>query len=211
MALRSIEEYATMSAFSIEPVRSSEDLKSAIDIILAYHQWLNEDVSFQGWQEEIDGMPGKYAPPKGELFLARDTSGLAIGCLAVRPLTEGMPLHQRPSPNSHFPYYFVSWSLRQLPDSCEMKRLFILPAGRGLGVGKALVQHSLEFARGAGYKNMKLDTLPHKMGAANKLYKDCGFKETEPYYHNPIKGVLYLSCDLNEPDRKQVSSRQMET
>ena len=113
-------------------------------------------------------MPGKYAPPTGELLLAR-SGGEALGCVGMRPIGE--------------------------PAICEMKRLFVSPAARGLGVGKALVADIIHAAQQAGHGEMRLDTLP-TMTAATALYREAGFVEIDAYYDTPIAGTVFMSRKL---------------
>ena len=76
-----------------------------------------------------------------------------------------------------------------------MKRLFVRPAFRGLGLGRQLVEATLDCARRKGYDAILLDTLSD-MEAARALYEDLGFEEVPPYYHNPIPGAHYLKAQL---------------
>ena len=157
------------SSFQIHPVRSREDLKATVTLFTAYADSLGIDLSFQNFAAEMAAMPGAYAPPLGELLLARTTSGMAIGCVGLRSL--------------------------KLPWCCEMKRLYVAPEGRGLGVGKALVDSVVEEAAKRGYKEMMLDTLP-TMGGAIRLYEKGGFVRTEPYYQTPLEGTIFLARGL---------------
>ena len=157
------------SSFTIVPVRTEKDLKASVELIQAYTAWLNIDLAFQDFAAEMASMPGKYAPPLGELLLARNAVGEPIGCVALRPL----------------------W----LEGCCEMKRLFVPPSGRGTGVGSALVATIIQIAEKIGYREMRLDTLAH-MDAARRMYGRSGFEEIEPYYENPLKGAVYLCKSL---------------
>jgi ribosomal protein S18 acetylase RimI-like enzyme len=76
-----------------------------------------------------------------------------------------------------------------------MKRLYVRPAARGLGIGAALVAAIIHAAEELGYREMKLDTLP-SMPEALALYKRCGFLEIRAYYHNPVPGTVYLGKRL---------------
>lgn len=78
-----------------------------------------------------------------------------------------------------------------------MKRLYLSPASRGLGVGKRLVETVIQEGRKLGYEEMRLDTLP-SMVNARALYKGMGFVECERYYDTPVEGTMFLSLSLKE-------------
>ncbi len=155
-------------AFRILPVRDEADLKAAIALFYAYADSLGVDLTYQKFAEEMAAMPGKYAPPEGALLLAKSTDGVASGCVGLRPLGDSI---------------------------CEMKRLYVAPDARGLGLGQALADAVVAEARRIGYREMKLDTLPH-LKAAIALYRAMGFREIPAYYHTPIAGTLFFSLKL---------------
>ena len=157
-----------MSGFAIKPVRDAEDLKAAIALFYAYADFLGVDLTYQKFEAEMAAMPGHYAPPRGELLLARAEDGTALGCVGLRPLEDG---------------------------TCEMKRLFVTPEARGLKLGQALAEAIVGHARRIGYAQMRLDTLP-KLGAAIALYKKMGFRRTAAYYDTPIVGTMFFSLKL---------------
>lgn len=132
-----------------------------------YQQSLDTDLCFQHFAEELATLPGKYAPPRGRLYLAQ-ADNLPAGCVAVRPLDE----HR-----------------------CELKRLYVRPQFRGRQLGKTLTQQAMAAAKEIGYRQMLLDTLP-SMQTAQKLYHALGFREIAPYYANPLPGTKYLAVDL---------------
>ena len=162
---------STKSPFSIVPVRTAEDLEATVNLFRTYAESLGIDLTFQNFENEMATMPGKYAPPTGELLLARKSQGEPIGCVGLRALG---PLDSR---------------------CCEMKRLYTVPAVRGLGIGKALVTVVLGIACNLGYEEIKLDTLPD-MDAAIGLYKRAGFEETEAYYDTPLAETIFLTRSL---------------
>jgi ribosomal protein S18 acetylase RimI-like enzyme len=139
----------------------------ARELFMEYAQSLGIDLSFQDFETELGTLPGKYAPPGGCLVLAFIEDEPA-GCAAMRGLTD---------------------------EICEMKRLYARPAFRGQGVGLALAKAVIGAARRAGYRRMRLDTLP-SMQSAQGLYRKLGFYEIEPYVYNPVEGAKFLQLHL---------------
>ncbi|KIW31248.1 uncharacterized protein PV07_02912 [Cladophialophora immunda] len=161
------------ASFSITPVRLPDDLTDTISLFYAYAGSLGFDLAFQNFDNEMAGMPGKYSPPQGELLLARNEAGVAIGCVGLRPL----------------PSAGVTGKV------CEMKRLYVTPAGRGTGVGKALASTIIDAAEKLGYDEMRLDTLP-SMATALRMYRHFGFENIAAYYETPLEGTHFLSLKL---------------
>ena len=149
------------------------DFETARALFLEYSRWLNIDLCFQGFKQELATLPGAYAPPSGRLLLAEAGDGMAAGCVALRPL-----------------------STDATATSCELKRLWVRPPFRAMKVGHALTDAALSAARDIGYRSIKLDTLPAIMPQAVAMYRSFGFAECEPYYQNPIAGSLYMQCAL---------------
>lgn len=137
------------------------------ELFREYQRWLDIDLCFQGFERELATLPGRYAPPHGIILLAGDATAPA-GCVAVRPLTT---------------------------DQAELKRLYVRPAHRGLGLGRALCRRAMSFAEQAGYDSIVLDTLPG-VHAARTLYEALGFVEIPACYANPQPGIRYYRCRL---------------
>jgi ribosomal protein S18 acetylase RimI-like enzyme len=146
---------------------AGQALREARDLILEYGSSLGFNLDFQCFDNEIEALPGEYAPPSGCLLIAR-VAGSTAGCVAVRKL-DG--------------------------EVCEMKRMYVRPAFRGQGVGRALALEALKDARGRGYRIMRLDTLTC-MGPARRLYESLGFREIDAYRFNPLPGATYMECGL---------------
>ncbi len=156
---------------SLQTPSTPQDLDAVRRIFLAYAQSLSLDLGFQDFEAELQLLPGDYAPPRGALLLAR-VDGQVAGCCALRPLDN------------------VDYA-----NASEMKRLFVEPAFRRLGLGRLLAEAILDAARLADYSCVLLDTLS-EMETARALYEDLGFAEVPPYYHNPHAGAHYLKVDL---------------
>jgi len=160
-----ILEGGDIVSIQIQPAYNRLDLIR--ELFTEYTDMLGIDLTFQGFDEEIHTLPGKYALPKGRLYIAVCDDDLA-GCIALRPLDE---------------------------KCCEMKRLFVRPQFRGLKIGKLLIDTIIAEAKNMQYKYMVLDSLS-SLEKAVSIYKSMGFCETEPYYNNPIPGAVYLRLDL---------------
>jgi putative acetyltransferase len=150
---------------------STEELQCVRDLFAEYARTLSVDLCFQNFDAELNALPGDYGSPRGGLIVAL-VDGLPAGCCALRAL-DGV----------------------DYANACEMKRLFVRPGFRGLGLGRKLVESTLEMARLAAYDCVLLDTLDD-MEAARALYEELGFEEIPPYYYNPIAGAHYLKADL---------------
>jgi ribosomal protein S18 acetylase RimI-like enzyme len=145
------------------------DLVDVAALFQAYAASLPVDLGYQDFAAELAGLPGKYAPPKGALLIARAPDGAPLGCVALRPLPD--------------------------PGASEMKRLYVAPAARGLGLGRALAEAITAEAARLGYREIRLDTLP-TMASAIGLYETLGFSRTAPYYDTPVEGTLFLARPL---------------
>lgn len=148
-------------------IAPAHDMEVVRQLFREYQEFLGVDLCFQGFEEELAALPGKYAPPRGIVLIATREGDVA-GCVAMRPL-EG--------------------------DVCEMKRLYLRPDQRGFGIGRMLARAVLDAAVTAGYTTMRLDTL-NTLTEAIALYRSLGFAVVDPYYHNPLDGVVYMEKPL---------------
>lgn len=154
------------------------DVRTLMRAFVAWHRQRHaEDMALieryfdaEAWEAELAGLPGKYAPPKGSLLIAY-RGGQPAGCVALRDLGDHV---------------------------AEMKRMFVPPEYRGLGVGRALADRILADARKAGYRRMRLDT-SRRQNEAIALYESAGFRRIEPYYdlsEDLRDWLVFFECDL---------------
>lgn len=146
---------------------SPEQLARIRELFLEYNDSLAFDLKFQNFDAELASLPGKYARPRGRLLLGTAENEVA-GCIALRPLDNAV---------------------------CEMKRLYLRPAFRGRGYGRALAETIIREAKTIGYRSMKLDTV-EEMPEAIGLYGSLGFREIPPYVHNPLRGARFMELIL---------------
>ena len=152
---------------SIIQARGSEELDCVRTLFEEYAASLNFDLCFQNFGEELANLPGEYSSPQGCILLALQ-DGQPAGCVALQKLED---------------------------EVCEMKRLYVRPRFRGLGIGRTLAETVISEARKIGYKRICLDTVP-SMKEAQSLYRSMGFKDIEPYRYNPICGMRFMELAL---------------
>lgn len=167
-----------ISIFQAATNTELNDVRGLMRAFVAWHRERHvEDIALidryfdaHAWEAELAALPGKYAPPKGSLLIAY-SGGQPAGCVALRDLGDNI---------------------------AEMKRMFVPPAFRGLGVGRALADRVIADARQAGYRRMRLDT-SRRQKEAIRLYEASGFQRIPPYY--PLTDdlrdwLIFFECDL---------------
>lgn len=142
----------------VNVVRITENDPASLDdvrvLLSAYNDWLGPAVRASALAEEMASLPHPYTPPAGALFLARDDTGRAVGCVGLRG-------------------HDVT--------TCEIKRLYVREDARGHGIGRVLVRAGMDHARAVGFARMVLTTLPDRMQSAVTMYRSLGFEDTEPF------------------------------
>lgn len=146
---------------------TEEEYATAAMLFREYAAWLNIDLRFQHFDEELASINRMYSLPAGGIILCKCQEEY-IGCVGIR---------------------------KQAPGTAEMKRMYVRSAYRNKGIANELVERALLFAKESGYSAMRLDTLNYMTPAMN-LYKKYGFVETHPYYHNPNETVVYFEKKL---------------
>jgi putative acetyltransferase len=163
----------TTVRISIEEARSSEDIAAVKVLFLDYARSLDFDLCFQGFDQEMATFPGNYGEPEGALILAR-VDGAPAGAVGLR-------------------------MLQQDPDLgviCEMKRLYVHDAFRGLGLGRKLALAIAQKGRSIGYGAMRLDTI-NTMTEAIALYRSLGFSAIDRYNDMPMQSAEYYQLILS--------------
>lgn len=162
---------------TIEPASWPAEVPLARELFLEYADWLDLDLCFQGFDEELAGLPGGYAPPVGNLWFAR-VEGAVAGVVGLRPFGRDAGMR----------------------GCCEMKRLWVRPDYRGLGLGRRLAEKTIEAAAAMGYRRMVLDTV-HHMTEARALYADLGFRDRAAQVRDPHPELVYMERDLDAASR----------
>lgn len=153
----------TEDKIEIIEAATAEEFAMGKALFIEYQQFLNVDLCFQQFEEELASLASMYSAPTGSLLLAMQY-GKPVGCVALR-------------------YKQVQ--------VCEMKRLYVQNSCRNSGIGKLLVQKLLLKSITLGYKKIILDTL-ERLSPALHVYTQFGFTECEPYYDNPLQGVRFM-------------------
>jgi GNAT superfamily N-acetyltransferase len=161
-----------MTEIVVREVVETDDIAAVRRLMQAYGEHLAANpagaanICLEGYNQELEGLPGEYA-----VLLLAWVDGVAAGCVAMRSL----PRDER---------------------ACEMKRLWVDGAFRGLGLGRRLVEEAIGWAKRMGFEAMYLDTVPAAMPEANRLYEAVGFRRVERYNKNPVAGLEYFRLNL---------------
>ncbi|MEO0331237.1 MAG: GNAT family N-acetyltransferase [Bacteroidota bacterium] len=153
--------------YQIQAAHTPQDFKQAQGLFQQYADWLEIDLSYQKFEQELAVLPQMYGENKGRILLAK-VNDQVIGCVGVRQFSLSI---------------------------CEMKRLYVRPKFQGRGIGVDLAKQIIQEGRKLGYAEMVLDTLK-SMTSARRLYHNLGFYEIPAYYENPVTDVIYLKLNL---------------
>lgn len=156
-----------MPTISLSQTDSPKLVATARTLFQEYAEAIGTNLEYQGFSAELAALPAPYEPPGGALFIAQLDGNIA-GCVGLRQLEPGVG---------------------------EMKRLYVRPCWRGMGLGKCLIEAVIHKARQAGQRELRLDTLP-SMTSAQALYRQLGFIAIAPYNDNYLPGTRCYSLDL---------------
>jgi len=151
---------------------SVDQLTAVQGLFRAYAESLDFDLCFQDFDAEMAEFPGKYVAEQGGGLLLATWDDAPVGAVALRDLGDGY---------------------------CEMKRLFMAPAARGTGLGRRLIDGIVDMGRARGYRGMRLDTVPGHHDTAIAIYRRIGFRDIDPYCHNPVPGAIFLEIRYDQP------------
>jgi len=151
----------------IKEAQHAEDFAAARELILEYVTWLGIDLSFQNFDQEMNTLPATYGNKDGRLFMAF-INGQAVGIAGIKRFND---------------------------TDCEVKRMYVKPASRGLGIGKRLLMECIDMAKKLNYCTIKLDSAAF-MKSAIKIYTECGFVEIPAYRYNPHEEAKYFELVL---------------
>jgi N-acetylglutamate synthase-like GNAT family acetyltransferase len=161
-----------MAEIVVREAVGAGDIAAARRLLQGYGEYLAANpagaanICIEGYEQELERLTDKYA-----VLLLATVDGTAAGCVALRRIpTDAL--------------------------ACEMKRLWVDGAFRGLRLGRRLVEGAIEWAKQMGFETMYLDTVPAAMPEANRLYAAMGFEPVERYNENPLPGVEFFRLGL---------------
>lgn len=143
------------------------DTRGLVGLIHEYVRWLDMDLSYRGFDAEMDAFEPTYTLPSGMFFVA-ETNGELAGCAGL---------------------------LRHTAKTAELKRLYVREAFRGLSLGEALITSVIGKAKTLGFSTLVLDSVPQTR-FAQRIYERLGFVDIEPYYENPVEGTRFLALEV---------------
>lgn len=154
--------------WSVRLVDSGPDLALVEQLFREYRSWHEDETCFAGFEKEVASLPSPYIRPSGALLLAT-LEDEPVGCAGIKATDDRA--------------------------CCELKRLYVRPVGRGMGIGLGLVRRALREGQKLGYDRIRLDSLAW-MEKAISLYREMGFREIEPYRADVPTDAVFLGRSL---------------
>lgn len=165
--VRALDGLTASFAVTVREVTAPADVGEVRRLVREYASAHADTPGVEYMLADAAGLPGPYSPPRGGLWLAR-SGELGVGCVALRPLDDAM---------------------------AEVKRMYVDPASRGTGVGRALMEALIAGARTRGYETLRLGTL-EEMTAAQGLYHSLGFQPIERYRPDELIHTRFFELSL---------------
>ncbi|MDE2155977.1 MAG: GNAT family N-acetyltransferase [Xanthomonadaceae bacterium] len=151
--------------FTIRPIAANDNPAMAAIIRRVMPEFGADGPGFAIHDAEVDHLYEAYAQVRSAYFVV-ERDGQVLGGGGVAPLENGEP------------------------DVCELRKMYFLPAARGIGAGTAMMRHCLAAARTFGFRRCYLETCT-SMQAAQALYRRSGFTPLRA----PMGGTGHFSCD----------------
>lgn len=165
--VRALDGLTASFAMTVSEVTTPAEVEEVRRLVLEYASAHADTPGVEHMHADAAALPGPYTPPRGGLWLAR-TGEVGVGCVALRPLDDAM---------------------------AEVKRMYVDPAARGQGVGRALMETLIAGARARGYRTIRLGTL-EEMTAAQGLYHSLGFRPIERYRPDELIHTRFYELSL---------------
>jgi GNAT superfamily N-acetyltransferase len=165
--VRALDGLTASFAVTVREVTATADVDEIRRLVLEYASAHAGTPGVEHMLADAAGLPGPYTPPRGGLWLAC-AGEVGVGCVALRPLDDAM---------------------------AEVKRMYVDPASRGNGVGRALMETLIAGARTRGYQTLRLGTL-EEMTAAQGLYRSLGFRPVERYRPDELIHTRFYELSL---------------
>ncbi|MBN8714782.1 MAG: GNAT family N-acetyltransferase [Xanthomonadales bacterium] len=151
--------------FSIRPIEARDDQAVAAIIRSVMPEFGAGGPGFAVHDPEVDHMYAAYTQPRSAYFVV-ERDGAVSGGGGVAPLENGPQ------------------------DVCELRKMYFLPAARGIGAGSAMMHRCLDAARAAGFRRCYLETVD-RMEGARRLYRRTGFRPIDAR----MGGTGHFGCD----------------
>jgi ribosomal protein S18 acetylase RimI-like enzyme len=152
---------------TIREAIGTADIEAVRQLVLTHAAERAATPGIEHMRADAARLPGPYIPPRGDIWIAQIDAEI-VGCIALRPLPGAVG---------------------------EVKRMYVDPAWRGRGVGRALLERLIASARERGYRQIRLGTL-HEMVEAQALYRSLGFTPIERYRDDEMVDTMFFELEL---------------
>ena len=172
-----------MGEVRLSRVGSDVEIEAAVALAKEYGAWAVRVAKTEyGIDAEAESEHGlstsieELLQPRGRLYLA-ELDGIPVGLGGLKPVSD---------------------------EIVEIKRMYVQPAARGHGIGRALLQRLLDDARELTFRVVRLESAAF-MGEAHALYRSFGFEDVPPYEGREFEAVagaeeiqVFMALDLDK-------------